>query len=483
MWTCVVILGFSSAGYLINSSYSDWQNSPVSTSISTHPIADLDFPAVTVCPPKGSNTALNYDLMKADNKSLTEQDRENLMSAIHDIIIEPSHQEFIRLMLATVNPGNVRGTFEGFFAFPKVAKTGTLEMVMSNNHGKVKTLGFEEDYEKDHHKYDRKQQFKILISEDLKNQVGSGSLVVQLEVDTRENEGWQEEVVMYTSNSVNRQDMIFDYKLYKEAMTWADADAHCKDQGGNLASVHSEEEQQKLTSTTGVMLEGLSRRKRGGGGGLKVRQAKEKKYPKGVWIGGSHREEGDWSWSDGSTWKYANWRTLSGNREGQSSCLWIGGYRNKWIDQSCILSYPFICQSPVLNISGKTKKTLTYTQEQLTFTFLIARYSYTFNQAMLDSWEEKRMTGFRLSWKIQPPPLEMTLKELGRSVQTPGLGLESFDRASYMNDRVFKITLLLPENIQHMVGEGSLVIHLEIDTREIEGWQETVTINLGGQKK
>ena len=41
-WCCVVLLGFSSAGYLIHSSYSDWQASPVSTSITTHPIADLD---------------------------------------------------------------------------------------------------------------------------------------------------------------------------------------------------------------------------------------------------------------------------------------------------------------------------------------------------------------------------------------------------------------------------------------------------------
>ena len=51
---------------------------PVSTSITTRPIADLDFPTVTVCPSKDSLTALNYDLMKADNNSLTEQDRGGL---------------------------------------------------------------------------------------------------------------------------------------------------------------------------------------------------------------------------------------------------------------------------------------------------------------------------------------------------------------------------------------------------------------------
>ena len=61
-WLFVVIFGFSFAFYLINDSYNDWQASPIATSISTHPISELDFPTVTVCPPEGPNTALNYDL-------------------------------------------------------------------------------------------------------------------------------------------------------------------------------------------------------------------------------------------------------------------------------------------------------------------------------------------------------------------------------------------------------------------------------------
>jgi hypothetical protein len=74
----IVCLGFCGAGFLINSSYSAWQESPVATSITTHPITDLDFPTVTVCPPKGSHTALNYDLMKANDTSLMMKHRENL---------------------------------------------------------------------------------------------------------------------------------------------------------------------------------------------------------------------------------------------------------------------------------------------------------------------------------------------------------------------------------------------------------------------
>ena len=51
-WSLVVIISFLGAIYLIHDSYSDWQESPIATTISTHPIAELDFPTVTVCPPR-----------------------------------------------------------------------------------------------------------------------------------------------------------------------------------------------------------------------------------------------------------------------------------------------------------------------------------------------------------------------------------------------------------------------------------------------
>ena len=66
LWIMVVVAGFSLAGYLINNSYSDWNDSPISSVISTHPVKDLSFPKVTVCPPKKSNTALTYDIVKSN---------------------------------------------------------------------------------------------------------------------------------------------------------------------------------------------------------------------------------------------------------------------------------------------------------------------------------------------------------------------------------------------------------------------------------
>ena len=66
-WILVVIGGFTGAGILIYQSFESWDESPIKTTIETLPIADVPFPKVTVCPPKGTYTNLNYDLLKAGN--------------------------------------------------------------------------------------------------------------------------------------------------------------------------------------------------------------------------------------------------------------------------------------------------------------------------------------------------------------------------------------------------------------------------------
>ena len=136
VWSCIVIFGFLTAFYLINSSYSKWLVSPVSTSIETKTIADLDFPTVTVCPPKGSHTALNYDLIKANDTSLTQENRENLKNAAYKIFIEQSHREYITSMVTVVNPENIKQTIDGFQLVPRpIAENRGFEVLMWNNNG------------------------------------------------------------------------------------------------------------------------------------------------------------------------------------------------------------------------------------------------------------------------------------------------------------------------------------------------------------
>ena len=69
-WILVVLAGFATAGYLIQTSFQSWADSPIKTTDETLPISEIPFPKVTVCPPKNTFTDLNYDLMMAENLSL-----------------------------------------------------------------------------------------------------------------------------------------------------------------------------------------------------------------------------------------------------------------------------------------------------------------------------------------------------------------------------------------------------------------------------
>ena len=77
-WILVVLAGFSSAAYLINTSFQSWADSPIKTTVETWPIKEIKFPKVTVCPPRNTYTDLNYDLMLAENMTLTEDMRDEL---------------------------------------------------------------------------------------------------------------------------------------------------------------------------------------------------------------------------------------------------------------------------------------------------------------------------------------------------------------------------------------------------------------------
>ena len=147
-WFLIVVAGFSFSFHLINSSYVEWQASPIATSISTHPISELDFPTVTVCPPEGSNTALNYDIARVLNITLTERDRDVLVDATKHFLIDQPSQEFGHLARFLLNEENILEIFEGkpTFAFPMAYneqndRTPTFEILSSKLNGSYKTPG------------------------------------------------------------------------------------------------------------------------------------------------------------------------------------------------------------------------------------------------------------------------------------------------------------------------------------------------------
>ena len=74
-------------------------------------------------------------------------------------------------------------------------------------------------------------KYKAILTkpEDLPQKFGKGSLVIEVDVDMKE------------GDEVNYA--MMKYKLYREKKSWAEAEAHCRSEGGQLVSIHSEEEQ------------------------------------------------------------------------------------------------------------------------------------------------------------------------------------------------------------------------------------------------
>ena len=86
IWAMIVIACFSYDIYMIENAFQSWADTPVVTSVDTKPINEVTMPEITVCPPPGTNTALNLDLVAAEEIILSETQRENLTLAALDYL-------------------------------------------------------------------------------------------------------------------------------------------------------------------------------------------------------------------------------------------------------------------------------------------------------------------------------------------------------------------------------------------------------------
>ena len=135
---------------------------------------------------------------------------------------------------------------------------------------------FETSYFEEDHSYIA----TLEIQSSLKTQVADGALVIQLETNLYEGEGWVE-TVTYTGVSK-------EYVLVDDKKTWEEAEVYCQNQGGHLASIVTEKEENEVLylaagdydSTYWSYVDSQA-----------------------VWVGGTDKdEEGSWKWSDDSSW-------------------------------------------------------------------------------------------------------------------------------------------------------------------------------------
>ncbi|XP_028447983.1 galactose-specific lectin nattectin-like [Perca flavescens] len=104
--------------------------------------------------------------------------------------------------------------------------------------------------------------------------------------------------------------------------TWPDAETFCQTAGGNLASIHSDEEhgfiKNYIKQVTGTY--------------------------RHSWIGGTDAiQEGTWLWSDGSKFNYKSFYVGEPNNCcGGENCL-VMNSGNNWNDLACTNQASFVC--------------------------------------------------------------------------------------------------------------------------------------------
>ena len=232
-----------------------------------------------------------------------------MKQAAYEIFIEQTHKEYVKKMLPTSNMGNMDQIYKGFNSLPKPHKYANgFEIRMWNLNGTITSPWFGGDFVEEYYKEDRDFYMVLELPDDIKEQVGSGSLIIELEVDTRGEKGWTEQV--FYKELKEKKFTLFQEKIYtlhRAEKKWAEAEAECQRGGGHLASVTSEkvnEEVSRLASTSSI------------------------------WLGGK-TELGKWSWSDNSSWRYTKWNSGQGDG-GDGSCAGMshGGW---WYDASCTL--------------------------------------------------------------------------------------------------------------------------------------------------
>ncbi|TWW73594.1 Macrophage mannose receptor 1 [Takifugu flavidus] len=111
------------------------------------------------------------------------------------------------------------------------------------------------------------------------------------------------------------------FRLIRTLNTWSDAQRQCRKIGGDLASVHSIEDQSFLISQSGYA------------------------STDEIWIGlNDGKSEGLFEWADHSTvsftsWEYGKPDVLSEIKD----CVLIRGENGNWVDRMCNEKHEFIC--------------------------------------------------------------------------------------------------------------------------------------------
>ena len=118
-----------------------------------------------MCPPAGSNTALNYDLISAQHKTLDEATRDNLVLEASELLHEHDHEEYKKFVSGMLDDKEIAQLYAGYRRVTLLHKSSFREdwkVWMSGGRGSCSSPGFGE--EKTEQNFIEKISFKCMVT-------------------------------------------------------------------------------------------------------------------------------------------------------------------------------------------------------------------------------------------------------------------------------------------------------------------------------
>ena len=413
IWVIIVIACFSIAIHMIESSYKEWQESPVSTTITTHPITELQFPDVTVCPPRGTNTAVNQVVEKVKNANITERERQELVKMSKEVFFENLTKRHARQMSEPLSPENMRSIVNKHSSLPSINKYNGMITLKSNEPEGNFGFGDLECKRDQHHSL----HYVVEFPADIGDAIGDGDLVISVQTKDEWSYSWNRTM-----------------QHYKQRLNMTDAEDFCKSQGKHLVSITSDEEEKELSSTV------------------------EYNYWGSAWLGGERNfeEQKPWRWIDGRKWGFEGKWLPYGSKNGD--CLSASEKDvSQWGPNKCNERHSFVCLDASISASGEKGFTLKKKSFLPSSFHVWWDFSPTMNA-------REGCSGIQISWRIENGTFgrrEFVSSELSGTVSTPGLGSPLND-SHLMKKHEYTAVINLPLNISDILDDGALVVDIDV---------------------
>ena len=315
IWVTIVIGCFAIAITMITNSYNEWHDSPISTTITTHPIEKLQFPAVTVCPPRGSNTALNQVLTKVKDANFTEKEKQNLLNMSREAFTLGPTKNHAKHLTELLSIDNMQSIINKQASMPTVQKDINMITLKSTEpEGSFSTPGFgSSECSGDFFDGPHTLHYEIEFPKNHQSYIGDGKFVLTVETEGKWSYSWNRTM-----------------QFYSQRLNISDAEDFCISQGKHLASLTSKEE---VTAVKRLMPYGYG-------------------Y---VWLGGKWNSTNQsWQWIDGRKWDFQEEIKTWSNHEGTQQCLFTSIEKSKlsWGATPCSSTWSFICLDKMSTAKG-----------------------------------------------------------------------------------------------------------------------------------